>query len=197
MKIFKEGDTQKVACQSCQRFETATFMLRDVPLSDGSGVVKRVLVGVCNVCDSVSVIPHQSTPVIKTQLEKQRKGLEGRVPSHLVDILNLASDQLGASTDFGPSLIKYYIHALSRNEASAAALPGLLASELAQGKSNKRISIKGRNIVEEARIVKATAQLATTADLLKGVVLTINDEILVKKRPDRIKELENLVAATA
>ncbi len=197
MKILKEGDTKKVACNTCESFQNATFILRNVPFSDGSGLVKNVLVGVCDACDSVAVVPHQSTPVIKKQLEKLRKPLEGRVPSHLVDILNLASDQLGAATDFVPSLIKFYIHALSKNDISSSNLSSLLKSDLAQGKATKRISLKGRYIVEEAELLKASAHIGSTTELLKSVVLKINDDILVHKRPKRIKALESLVAATA
>lgn len=196
MKILKEGDTKKVACETCRSFQNATFRLRDVPFSDGSGLVKNVLVGVCDVCGSVAVVPHQSTPLIKKQLDKQRKGVEGRVPSHLIDILNLASDQLGAATDFVPSLIKFYIHALSKNEISSSDLPGLLMSELARGRATKRISLKGRYIVEETEIVKASAHINSTTELLKSVVLKINEEILIQKRPERIKALESLIAAT-
>jgi hypothetical protein len=197
MKILKEGETKKVACNTCGSFQDATFQLRNVPFSDGSGLVKNVLVGVCDACDSVAVVPHQSTPVIKKQIDKLRKPLEGRVPSHLVDILNLASDQLGAATDFVPSLIKFYIHALSKNEISSSNLASLLKSDLAQGKATKRISLKGRYIVEEAELLKASAHIGSTTELLKSVVLKINDDILVHKRPKRIKALESLVAATA
>jgi len=197
MKILKEGDTKKVACNTCESFQSATFKLRNVPFSDGSGLVKNVLVGVCDTCDCVAVVPHQSTPLIKKQLDKLRKPLEGRVPSHLVDILNLASDQLGAATDFVPSLIKFYIHALSKNEISSSNLSSLLKTDLAQGKATKRISLKGRYVVEEAELVKASAHIESTTELLKSVVLKINDDILVHKRAKQIKALESLVAATA
>jgi len=197
MNILKEGDTKKVACEVCSSFQVATFKLRDVPFSDGSGLVKSVLVGVCGACDAVVVIPHQSTPAIKKQINKQRKPLEGRVPSHLIDILNLASDQLGAATDFVPSLIKYYIHGLSINEISSSDLTKLLKSDMAKGKSTKRLSLKGRYIVEEAEIVKAAVCIESTTELLKSIVLKIHDDILVHKRPKRIKDLQNLVAAIA
>ncbi len=87
MKIIKVGDTKKAACNSCKSFEKITFKLRDTPFSDGSGIVKNVLVGVCNRCDSVAVLPHQSTPAVKRQLEVQRKALESRVPAHMIDML--------------------------------------------------------------------------------------------------------------
>ena len=42
MKIFKVGDTQKAICENCRSLENTTFVLRDVPFSDGDGVVKNV-----------------------------------------------------------------------------------------------------------------------------------------------------------
>ncbi len=81
MKILKVGDTQKAACNICKSFVIVFFKLRNVPLSDASGIVKNVLVGVCDRCDSVAVLPHQSTPAVKKQLEVQRKALEIRVPT--------------------------------------------------------------------------------------------------------------------
>ena len=68
MKIFKAGDSQKAICEYCRSLQNATFKLRDVPFSDGSGLVKNVLVGVCDKCDQVILLPHQSTPALKKQL---------------------------------------------------------------------------------------------------------------------------------
>jgi len=81
MKIFKVGDSQKAICENCRSLENATFALRDVPFSDGSGVVKNVLAGVCDKCDQVSILPHQSTSVVEKQLEIQRKPIESRLPA--------------------------------------------------------------------------------------------------------------------
>ncbi len=69
MKILKVGDNQKAACSYCESFQSITFSLRDVPFSNNSGTVKDVLVGVCDACSSVAVLPHQSTPMIKHRLE--------------------------------------------------------------------------------------------------------------------------------
>lgn len=197
MKILKEGDRKKVICEACRSMQSATFMLRDVPFDDGSGIVKGVLAGVCDKCDSVSVIPSQSAPAIKKQLVKQRKPLEVRVPSHMVDILNLASDQLGASPDFYQSMVKYYLDGLSKNEISAKGLSKFLVSELAMGKASKRLSLKGQYVIEQADIIKTIAHIESTTDVLKSIVLKINDDILVHKRPKRIKELQSLISAIA
>ena len=197
MNILKEGDTKKVICSACHSIQSATFMLRDVPFDDDSGIVKDVLAGVCDNCDTVVVIPHQSTPLLKKQLAKQRKPVEVRVPSHMVDILNLASDQLGATPEFSQSMLKYYIDALSKNEISSNGLSKLLSSDLAKGKASKRISLKGQYVAEQTETIKAITDITSTTDLLKSVVLKINDDILVHRRANRIKALQSLAAATA
>ncbi len=197
MKILKVGDTQKAACNHCQAFVPVTFKLRTVPFSDGVGAVKNVLVGVCDHCDSVVVLPHQSTPVVKKQMDAQRAALESRVPAHMVDMLNLASVELSGGTEFVPALIKFYIHSLANNEISSSDISRYLASELAQGRSQKRISIKGRLVAEEIDRLKDMTDIRSTTDIIKAVVLKINDDVLVKKKIGVIKQLKNIVAATA
>lgn len=197
MKILKVGDTKKAACNTCESFQDVTFQLRDTPFNDGSGIVKNVLVGVCDKCDSVIVLPHQSTPAVKKQLEKQRKSLESRVPAHMIDILNLASDKLGGGTEFVPSIMKYYIHALSNNEISSNNISRYLNSDLAKGVAQKRISLKGRHLEEELVLLKELIDIESTTDLLKIVVLKINDDVLVNERPKPMSQLKNIMAATA
>ena len=196
MKIIKVGDTQKAACNHCKRFENITYKLRTVPFSDGKGVVKKVLVGVCDCCNSVAVLPHQSTPLVKKQLEVRRKSLESRVPAHMVDILNLASVELSGGTDFVQGLLKFYIHALSNNDISPGSISKYLASDLAVGESQKRISIKGRLVSEDLNHLKTLTNIDSTTDLLKGVVLKINDDVLVNKKSKTIRTLKTVVAAT-
>jgi hypothetical protein len=196
MKILKVGDTKKAVCNSCESFQDVTFQLRDTPFNDGTGIVKNVLVGVCNACDSVAVLPHQSTPAVKKQLEKQRKSLESRVPAHMIDILNLASDKLGGGTEFAPNIMKYYIHALSNKEISSKNISRYLNSDLAKGVAQKRISLKGRHLEEEMILLKKLTKIESTTDLLKIVVLKINDDVLVNERPKTMNQLKSIMAAT-
>lgn len=190
------GDSKKAVCTQCGSFQKITFRLKDTPFSDGSGIVKNVLVGVCDSCDSVAILPHQSTPAVKKQLEKQRKSIEIRVPAHMIDILNLASDKLGGGTEFAPNIMKYYIHALSNNEISSNNISIFLDSDLAKGVSQKRISLKGRHLEEELSLLKKLINVESTTDLLKIVVLKINDDLLVNESPIPMKQLKNIIAAT-
>ncbi len=197
MKILKVGDTQKAACNKCKSFEAVTFKLRDVPFSDGSGIVKNVLAGVCDQCDSIAVLPHQSTPAVKRQLEVQRKALESRVPAHLVDILNLASVELSGGIEFVPTLMKFYIHSLSNKNISPYGISKYLNSDLAKGKAQKRISLKGRLVADDLNHLKEITNIKKTTDLIKSVVLKINDDILVKKKSRAIRQLKDVVSAIA
>ena len=195
MNILKVGDQEKAACDKCSAFVTVSYKLRDVPFSDGCGIVKQVLVGVCEQCDAVCVLPHQSTPVVKRALKKQRKPVEGRIPAHMMDILNMASAEVGCGTDFVPHIMKYYVHALASEEISSRQLAKYLNSDLAQGRAEKRISLKGQHVIEDVKELKVLTHLDKTSDLIKSVILKINDDILQKKRQRPLSALRGIAAA--
>lgn len=64
MKLFLDGDCSKALCSHCAKVVKTVFVRRDVPFSDGEGMAKNILVGVCDVCNAVVSIPAQSTPAI-------------------------------------------------------------------------------------------------------------------------------------
>jgi len=195
MKIVKADDKSKAVCDTCEKLCDVTFGLRDVALSDGSDVVNNVLVGTCDVCNNVCVLPHQSVPAVSETISKQRKAVESRVPAHMVDILNAASVAVGADIDFGQHLLKYYLHALAHEEISPSQLVRFLRSDLAGGKAQKRISIKGRDVLEDIEGVKALTSLRYTSEIIKSVILKINYDILQRKAKKPLKALEGIAAA--
>lgn len=70
--MIEENSKGKAICYNCEDIKAITYLVRDVPFSDNSGVVEDLLVGVCDDCDSVITTPHQSTPKIKEKLKKLR-----------------------------------------------------------------------------------------------------------------------------
>ena len=114
----------------------------------------------------------------------------------MVDILNLASVEISGGTEFVPGMMKFYIHSLSTSEISPRGISKYLNSELAKGKSQKRISIKGRLVAADFGHLKKITNINSTTNLIKGVVLKINDDVLVNKKPKTIRALKNIVAAT-
>lgn len=197
MKIYKVGDSQQAICEQCLALTEAEFKLRDVPFSDNSGMVKNVLVGVCRLCDTVTILPHQSVPAVKQQLETQRKAIESRLPAHMLDILNLACYKLGGNADFVPNLVKFYIHSLCTKTIPIKGIHHYLLNDLAKGKAQKRLSLKGRRIASEINQLKALTNISSTTDIMKIVVLKINDDLFVHPNPGTIQTLKNIVAAVA
>jgi hypothetical protein len=63
MRIFHEGHVERAVCD-VDGVVTVTFRYRDVSFSDGSGVVRDLLVGVCDTCDEVILSPPQSLRAI-------------------------------------------------------------------------------------------------------------------------------------
>jgi len=71
MSKWKEGDKlERAECDNCGKFTPVTFKYRDVPFEGNIGVVEDILVGVCDECDQVIVVPSQSSPKIKETLAK-------------------------------------------------------------------------------------------------------------------------------
>ncbi len=194
MNILKIDDKGKAICEACKAIVKTTYTLRNIPFSDESGIVKNVLVGVCDQCDSVVSLPHQSTPLVKKKLDKQRGILESRVPAHFIDILNLASLELSGSIDFTATIIRYYLHNLLSDNLSKKEINRYVNSDLAKGKSQKRLSIKGKNIMVDIEKLKKITQLKSTSALIKLIILKINEDILMRKNPETIQFLKSVVA---
>lgn len=68
MEHYKLGDHSKAICEDCNRVVDTTFVVRNVPFFDGSGIVENILVAVCNNCNEVVAIPAQSTAAINAAL---------------------------------------------------------------------------------------------------------------------------------
>ncbi len=70
MAHYKPGDTSKAVCEYCNKIVDTTFVVRDVPFFDGSGIVENILVAVCDNCNEVVAIPAQSTVAINHAINK-------------------------------------------------------------------------------------------------------------------------------
>ena len=68
MKVFTAGDKSRAYCCRCLDIAHTTILLRDVRFSDGQGIAKNILVGVCDDCGSVVAIPAQSVKAIAQSL---------------------------------------------------------------------------------------------------------------------------------
>ncbi len=73
MSIAKEGDTRQIVCFECGLTQ-ATYLVRNVSFNEQTGVVKNLLVAVCNNCQQVVSMPKQSVVQVKAEYQKTRLG---------------------------------------------------------------------------------------------------------------------------
>jgi hypothetical protein len=196
MKIFRENEKSKALCPQCGAV-SVTYRLRTVPFSDGSGVVKDILAGVCDECNQVAVIPQQSALRIREVRQSCRQPLEVRLPVHLLDMLYVAADTFGGNTLLDAErLLKLYVHYLVARRNEAKALSKLLNSELAKGRASARLSLRVSPIFEaEFDVLKHLAKLRTKTQLIKALALKCHEDTMVKPNNVAKREIGRLFHA--
>lgn len=204
MKIHLEGDKGKALCHRCGDVVRTTFVRRDVPFSDGSGLARNILVGACDVCGDTVAIPAQSTPAISRARKTATAPLEASLPAVYVDVLDCAVHTIDhqASTDFRRVLLTYFLHKAARDARAAARLKKSHERAVARfpeqrGGARRRLSMKvPQRLTDELRLLQQRTALNTT-ELLKSVVCDIQDAVLDKPKASVIDELRALSAVSA
>lgn len=197
MRFVIEGEKGKAICNSCG-VTTITYSLRNVDFSDKSGTVKDILAGVCDRCNEVVSIPAQSTAKIKAEYNRVRKPLEVRVPAHYIDILNLACQKIDSNLDesFFKALVIFYIHDLSTGKISVKDFEKLLDSNIAKAKLSKRLSFKISEKTEKDFIkLISLLGIKSKSEIIKGIILKINEDIVQPKHPKYLSKLKTLATA--
>lgn len=203
MKLYRAGEKISVICTDCGLLREATFAYRDVHFSDGSGVVRNILVAVCDECGTIVATPAQSTPAIKAARETAVKPIEVSLPAPFVEALDLAAFRIDpeATTEFRKRLLAYYIHRAAESDQTAESLAERIArgSERFDARAPKRrlsFKVTPRLSGEIDKIIEKSN--LTKSDLIKSLVMQIDEDILQPKLPHNMKELRRLAAvATA
>jgi hypothetical protein len=199
MKIFKEGEKSKAICSHCGMVETV-FQTRDVPVHGSKTVAKNILAGVCTICDEVVSIPQQSALYVKEALQKDKKPLEIRIPKHLEDILANASLRLVG--DYSPVvvnfLIRYYIHKSFSSLKERTKLQSIYdKTDLLKNVSlSSRLSIRiDSKLFDEFQDLKLNTEFKNDSELIKAIMLKINNDIVQEKDSKVVDELKDLAIA--
>lgn len=204
-KLYKPGDKSRAICPHCAALVSTTFAYRDVPFDDGSGVVKGILAGTCDVCGAVASIPAQSTPAIRRARETADVSLEVSLPAPEVEILDAAAYRIDpeASARFRKSLIAYYVRKLRQNPADAATLKGQAADWRRNHAARKRpgVAIPNRRLSfkvsprmdRDVRSVMEETGLTKT-ELVRAVVMKIEQDLIAQESPHLVRELQDIAA---
>lgn len=198
MKIYTEGEKSKGLCEVCKKLVPTTFKVSSVKLSSGKGSVDGILVAKCDYCDHTVSVPQQSSPRIKEVLNTKKHSIEVRLPIHLLDILNLASDQfeMGSPEQLKDSLVRYYIAKADSDKTISKKIKKFSESDFAKGsgyrlsfKVNQAIYKRFNHLMEQTKLNKT--------QLLKGLILQINEDILQKPQKKIMSDLEKVMFASA
>jgi len=201
MKLHYPGEKGRAVCEN-DGLSSITFAYRDVPFSDGSGVVKQILVGVCDVCKEVVSIPPQSTPAIKAVREKAVVSIEASLPAVYFDTLDLACYRIDPETtvDFRKRLLLYYIHRTAGDKRAARKIARLREKADARFSAAERLGSKKRlsfkvsyNVSRSIDDLVETTKLSKT-DLFKSLVRQIDKDIVEPDTPTNLTELRTLAA---
>jgi hypothetical protein len=193
MKLYKIGDKSKAVCSTCKAVRPTTFQERDVPMRSGRGLVRDVLVAVCDVCGEVVAIPHQSAPRIAETLRHTRHNVEARVPRQLFDVVALVGQELGGGPEGGSLLFRYYLERATSNRQFRTRLPALAVGGDASGRASARFSAKLTEVAygQLVRLQKATRLRRT--EVVKGMMVQMKHDILDRRSPAVRKDLERFV----
>lgn len=204
MKIYREGEKGRAICDR-DGLAATTFRYRDVPFGDGSGVVRNILVAVCDACGAVLAMPPQSMPAVKAARDLAAVSLEANLPAVYVDALDLALYRIdaGLTSDFRKQLLLLYLHETAGDAALIAALPQALHEARAAleqesgGSVRRRLSMKltASASGEVESITRATG--LTKTDLVKAMIGGIHRDIVAPEKPRNMKLLRTLAAVAA
>jgi hypothetical protein len=201
MKLHYPGEKSRAVCGTDGLVST-TFAYRDVPFSDGSGVAKQVLVGVCDRCGEVVSIPPQSTPAIGAARDKADVSIEAMLPAMYVDALDLACYRIdpGVSRDFRKRLLMYYVHRYASGKMSPRSIAkitnnvGVALHKGAPSAVRRRLSMKVSPAMSRSVEKLLAATKLTKTELFKSLVVQIEEEIVEPRRPANLEELQALAS---
>ena len=205
---YAQGDKSRAICPHCAKLVSTTFGYRDVPFDDGKGKAKHILVAVCDLCSEVAAVPAQSTPAIRHARETADIPLEVSLLAPEIEILDAAAHEIDpqATTRFRKAIITYYLAELSRDAEERETVKRVLTdwialsarlrqSSLMTKVPNQRLSFKISPRTEKtlAFVLRETGWNKT--NLVRGVVMMAQKDILEKKSRKRIRDLQVIAAA--
>lgn len=199
MKLYMPGEKGRALCEQGGRVST-TWRYRDVPFSDGSGVARKILAGVCDHCGKVVSLPPQSTPSIRAARRGAQVSIEAILPAVYLDALDLACWRIDpeASQEFRKPLLMHYLHGSSLSRAATQRLArasretGSFSQAAKSVTERKRLSMKVSPAMSRTVERLAETTRLSKTDLIKGAIVQISAEIVGPAHPARLDELKSL-----
>ncbi|MCC6650086.1 MAG: hypothetical protein IT348_02935 [Candidatus Eisenbacteria bacterium] len=202
-QVLKEHDTGAALCRTCRKQTKTTYLYRDFSLTTPKLRVRRVLVGVCDVCQRTLTVPWQSNERIQATVRAARARtetsgrIEARVPSDLYERLRLIAARLEARDEaFAHVMLRFYLSQLSRSAKFAGRVRRL--SVVREGsRASQRVSLRVSGKLYDQALKQAQAQGVTDQSaLVRGLISAAYEDVFTDCSPQRRAVLECLADAT-
>jgi hypothetical protein len=150
----------------------------------------------------VIATPAQSTPAIRAARETAVRPIEVSLPAPFVEALDLAAFRIDpeATTEFRKRLLAYYIHRAAESKQPTKNLADRIAKSAERfdvHAPKRRLSFKVTpRLNSEIDMIMKKSKL-TKSDLIKSLVMQIDEDILQPKSPHNMKELRRLAAVAS
>lgn len=199
MKIWKDGDKSRGLCPSCQRKTNIVFQRRSVTQSAPAVTAEAVLVAVCQECDGIAMIPHQSMPKLREAIQNPKETLNVRIPAHLEDVLYMLIDRVAHGWKNGTSpVLKYLLHEFGNNPKYARRVKDHLEDELAQGNAGADVSVRVPSyILLAADQMAKLVGIANRSEVVRGILVSAKMDVLESGDPDLMSDMQRAIAAVA
>jgi hypothetical protein len=199
LNLFEEGERRMAACPHCAQTAATTFARRNIPLNEGEGMAKAILVEICDACGAIAAIPAQSMPAIRETRQRGMKSLEALLPAIYMDVLDLALYGINPanSSEFRKIMMAVYFHRFASGLCPARELIEARAAARThykerRGGARRRLSMRMTSRVADdlAKLTQETRMSQT--DVVKSVIFRIQQDVLELRDPALIKELVSL-----
>ena len=196
--LAKEGNTKQAICPHCKDLVNTHAQVRTYHMHERGINVPGVLLNICERCDQVATIPAQSSlRMLEARVPLKEEQLEARIPTHLEDVIYLLAWEFAAPVQaFRPAVLRFYLAELMRDPALAERVRLLAASDLANAPARARVSLRvPAELLEDARAAARAAGIAKDSDLVRGLLLAAQDDVLDRRHPERIQRLSGAAQA--
>jgi hypothetical protein len=190
--LAKEGDAETAICPHCKDRVTTHALVRTYHMHERGIDVPGVLLDICDRCDNVATIPHQSSVrMLEARVPLKEEQLEARIPTHLEDVIYLLAREFFAPVQaFRPAVLRFYLAELAVDPGLAERARLLAESDLADAPARARVSLRvPAELLAAAREQARAAGIAKDSDLVRGLLLAAKEDVLDGRHPERILQL--------
>lgn len=125
-------------------------------------------------------------------IKKSQGLLESPLPTHLVDIVQIAKVQLGwKKRESTAQLFAFFLRNMIADNYNQATVSRLLNDGLIKGRPQRKIKLDCPQVVNLIARFKSQTKINSTSDIVRLVILRIYEDLLKRKDDEVINQLKS------